>query len=452
MMTVIAFFVCIGVLVSIHEYGHFWVARRCGVKVLRFSVGFGPQLATKLDRHGTEWAISAIPLGGYVKMLDTREAPVADDLLEQTFNSKTLLQRSLIVVAGPVANLLLAIILLTGLNLWGTPALKPIIASPASQSAAAQAGLQVGDELIELDGEALIGWADVRWALLKAKSEAVRLTINRAGVSLDKTIALPPLAERVGEGDAKSDVLTKLGLLPQPLPMPPVLAEVSAQGAAAKAGLQAGDTITAIGGKTVSIWSDVTTVVRASANKTLTVTVLRNEQSLNLTVTPEAKVSGEQTIGQLGVRAKEDAAVIARYTTVRRYDFFPAIGQGVSRTWDLASMSLTIMGKMLIGQASLANLSGPLTMADYAGQTASLGLATYLGFVALISVSIGVLNLLPIPMLDGGHLLYHLIEWVRGKPLSESVMARVQQFGMALLFLLMGIAFYNDLLRYLFKP
>ncbi len=444
--TLLAFAVALGVLITFHELGHYWVARRCGVRVLRFSVGFGKVLARRVDRHGTEWAFSAIPLGGYVKMLDegvvagtpVAGTPVAAD--GQAFNQKSLLQRSAIVIAGPVANLLLAALLYAALGLVGTQEPAPVLDAPAPATAAALAGFQEGDRITSINGQEIQSWGEARWQLLDGLTSGgeVRVQVNTAsGMSRERQLQL---ARGTIEPEG-SDLMAEAGLaLARPRAQ---ITEVLAGGAGEQFGLRNGDIVVEVGQLHSPTPADMVKEIQASPGVPVSVKVLRDGTTLSFDVIPQADTAADgSNVGRIGVLLGADFPMV----TVS-YGVFDSLQRGVVRTAETAWFSLKMMGRMVVGDVSLRNVSGPVTIADYAGQTARIGLAAYIGFLALISVSIGVLNLLPIPMLDGGHLMYYAIEAVRGKPVPEKWMEAGQRIGLGLLAGLMGLAFFNDFMR-----
>lgn len=440
--TLLAFAVALGILVVVHEFGHYTAARLVGVKVLRFSVGFGKPLFTRRwGKDGTEWSLAALPLGGYVKMLDEREGVVAEADLPRSFNRQRVGARMLILVAGPVANLLLAILLYWGLFLHGVPGLKPVIAEPPAASAAARAGLHDGDEIRAIGTEPVASWADLQWALLRQLPAQQPLSIvlnngstrslDAAGVSID----------------GESDIAAKLGIsLFEPV-IPPVIGKVLPGGAGASAGLQAGDRIVSVNGQALDQWASLVKLIRSHAGQPLALQIQRGSQSIAVHLVPEVSQVNGVAVGKLGIGPQIEEAMFVGMLTQTRYGVVKALDKAVAKTWDTSIFSLQMMGRMLTGDVSWRNLSGPLTIADYAGQSARAGGVAFISFLALVSISLGVLNLLPIPLLDGGHLMYHIAELIQGKPVSERVMQIGQQIGMALLLTLMVFAFYNDLTR-----
>ena len=464
MLTLLAFIVALGVLIAVHEYGHYRVAVACGIKVLKFSIGFGKPLYTwRLKGKPTEFAIGMLPLGGYVKMLDEREAPVDASERHLAFNTQPLKSRAAVVVAGPIANLLLAIVLYSIVNWSGLQEPKAILASPVAGSIAERAGLR-GQELVQqaaFDGEALEvvrSFEDLRWRLTQGAltGRDVRLAVSR-NAQADPSVDAPSkevllkLSE-LNASDADAQLFQKIGIL-GPWTQP-VIGEVTAGGAAEKAGLRAGDVVQRVGNIPIVDGQQLRESIRNSAASgksagagqaavlPQTWQVLRAGQALTLTVSPEARQEGKLVVGRIGAYVGTPPQFV-----MVQYGVFDGLWQGAVRTWDVSVLTLKMMGKMVTGQASLKNLSGPLTIADYAGKSASLGLSAYLVFLALISVSLGVLNLLPLPVLDGGHLMYYLWEAVTGRPVSDAWMDKLQRGGVALLLVMMSVALFNDVTR-----
>ena len=450
MLTIASFVLALGLLIAIHEYGHYRVAVACGVKVLRFSVGFGKVLY-RWQRKGspTEFVIGAFPIGGYVKMLDEREAPVPESERHLAFNTQPLRSRIAIVAAGPLANLLLAVLLYAIVNWSGVEHAAPILSSPVAGSIAERAGL-VGAERIEavgFDGDELQkirSFEDVRWILTRGALEGqdVRLKISASGRAGGNEVLL-----KLGEmetADANAELFRTIGIV-GPFSTP-AIGEVLSGGAAEKAGLRDGDIVRQVGAQKIVDGQQLRQLIRSSVVKDQAVTavwkVSRLGAEIDLTVTPEVRQENEIMIGKIGAYVGTmPEQVMVRYGAV------DGLWRGVTRTWEVSALTLNMMGKMLVGDASLKNLSGPLTIADYAGKSASLGLNQYLLFLALISVSLGVLNLMPLPILDGGHLMYYLWEGVTGKPVSDVWMERLQRGGVSILLVMMSIALFNDIVR-----
>jgi regulator of sigma E protease len=445
LFTLVAFIVALGVLIVVHEYGHYLVARLCGVTVLRFSVGFGkPLAARRFSPGGTEWVIAALPFGGYVKMLDEREGPVAAAELHRAFSRQNVWKRIAIVSAGPLANFLLAIVLYWGLFVSGVPDARPTIAAPAAGSFAAQAGLARGDTLLRMNGEPVQGWQEARWRLLQlaiARATVNLEVVDRAGHISWKTVDLRAFELEGLEGDP----VARMGLrLYRP---DPVIGRSLPGGVAQRAGLQPDDRITAVDGRPIDTWDEFVIAVRNHPGETLRIRVLRGKGLSELTLTPEPFSDRGRTIGRIGAEPRIDAEEMKNMFTVVRHDPAVALALAAGKTWETSVFSLKMIGKMLLGEVSWRNLSGPVTIADYAGQSAQAGWVSYLVFLAIISISLGVLNLLPIPLLDGGHLLYYVVEIVKGRPVSEKAMELGQRVGLAVLLFLMAFAFYNDINR-----
>jgi regulator of sigma E protease len=446
--TLLAFIAAVSILVTIHELGHYWVARLCNVKILRFSVGFGrPLLLRRLGKDRTEWVIAALPLGGYVKMLDERDMEVAGDEKHRAFNRQPVWKRSAIVIAGPVANLLLACILYWVLFVQGIPGLKPHIAAPVAASAAAKAGFRDFDLIRRIADQEVSNFQDVRWQLLKEalKKGTVDIEVeDSAGNGALRRLDLDTLTKE----DLDQDFLIKLGLIPSRPPVTTVISDVLAGKPAARAGLEKGDRVVFADGKPLRNWDDLVSIVSASAQREIDIGVVRGDREIHIKVVPddEADASGKRT-GRIGIVPSIDREAAQKLYTTVRYDPATALVKAIVKVGDMSVFSLKMMGRMITGDVSLKNLSGPITIADYAGQSARQGLSVYIGFLALVSISIGILNLLPVPVLDGGQLVYHVVEILKGSPVSERIMEVGQQIGLALLLGLMVFAFYNDIQR-----
>ncbi len=445
MTTLLAFLATLAILIVFHEFGHYLVARLAGVKVLRFSVGFGKVVGCKTDRHGTDWALSAIPLGGYVKMLDEREAPVPEALLGQAFNRKPVTARMAIVVAGPLANFLLAILLFWALFMVGVPVLKPVLGEPPAGTPAAVAGIRSGETVVSVAGETVESFQDLHWLVLKHAigQDSLRVeTVDAGNHFNERGLNVPSEDESFEQAPLKV-----LGLVRYLPPIAPVLGEIGQDGVAARAGLLSGDRIRGIDGKAIGEWEQVIAAVRAAPGTPLRFQIERRGEAREFTLIPESVESESKRIGRIGAGPRIDPEAMDQYLGEARYGPVEALSRAVSRTWDLSAFSLEMLGRMLVGQVSIKNLSGPITIADYAGQSAESGLASFVAFLALVSVSLGVLNLLPVPLLDGGHLLYYFAEFFTGRPVSEHVQEIGQKIGIGLLSLLMFFALFNDLQR-----
>jgi regulator of sigma E protease len=449
LITIAAFVVALGCLIVVHEYGHYLVARACGVKVLRFSVGFGkPLWARRLGRDATEWVVAAFPLGGYVKMLDEREGEVAPAELPRAFNRQSPWRRIAIVIAGPAANFLLAIVLYWVLFVQGVPGIKPEISEPPVGTPARVAGFAAGDTLVRIGDDPVATWQDVRWILLQHAVWKSAVTIE-ARNSLGAVVTRRLDMSRLTAADLDSDFLKTLGLTRFQLQLPPEVRRVNPGGAAMRAGLKKGDQILAIDNLRVEGVEHAIRTIQKSPGKTLVFEVRREGAILPaIPVTPDTFTEkDDRKIGRINADLGNSQEALSKYLVEVRYGPVDGLVRALRQTRDTTVFSLIMLGKMIVGEVSLKNLSGPITIADYAGQSAQSGAASYLLFLALISISLGVLNLLPIPLLDGGHLMYYTIEILKGRPISDRAIEIGQHVGMALLLTLMAFALYNDIYR-----
>lgn len=449
LQTLVAFLVALAVLIVVHELGHYWVARWCGVKVLRFSVGMGKIVySRRVGPDQTEWALSVLPLGGYVKMLDAREQDLSGlptEDLKREFTRQPVLKRMAIVVAGPLANFLLAIAVFAALYSYGTPEPTTRLRAVAEQTAAYQAGLRGGELITSVNGETVRIWSDLRWKVMQLALEKApaRFDVQRPNPSPSGGNLLDTVTVRLNglsPEDLEGDFLAKLGLeLARPQP---VLGKIIPDGPAMQAGLREGDRILEVNGKPIPDGLAFVELVRSSPGKPLQIGGLRNEQEFSITVTPESYIRNDVAIGRIHAEVPlMPEMIIAREAPL------PALVKAARKTWDTSVLTLKMLGKMLVGEISFRNITGPITIADYAGQTARIGLISYLTFIAFISISLGVMNLLPIPVLDGGLLLYYSLELLTGRALPERFGELAQRAGVGILMALMAVAVFNDIVR-----
>lgn len=448
LFTIISFIVALGILITFHEFGHYLIARLCGVKVLKFSIGFGqPLLKKQWGKDKTEWVIAAIPLGGYVKMLDEREGKVEPEDLPRSFNRQTVGKRFAIVSAGPIANFLLAIFFYWLLFIIGMNGMKPILGPIVPDTPAAYSAFETGETIQKIDNKSVASWQDVRWALLThAVNKEPRLqveTINDKGEVAQRNLNL----SHISPDELDGDFLKIIGLNSYQPALKPVIDQVMSGGAADRAGLLVGDEILAIDNEDIYDWPVLVQIIQDNPNQLLNLDVLRDNQIIRIAVTPESANEGGIQVGKVGIVPFIDYAEFEYLFVKVSYPMGESFIKALDKTWDTSILTLQMLVKMITGDVSWKNISGPISIADYAGQSAQMGLAAYIGFLALISISLGVLNLLPIPVLDGGHLMYYAIEIVKGKPLSDKAMLIGHQIGMAMLFTLMTFAIYNDIYR-----
>ncbi len=448
--SILAFVAAIGILVTIHEFGHYWVARLCGVKVLRFSVGFGkPLWIKKAGVDQTEYVLASIPLGGYVKMLDEREGEVAADELDRTFNRQPVSKRFAIVAAGPMFNFLFAIAAYSLMYISGVNGIKPYIGEVSNPSIAWSAGVQEKDLIMSINGIETLSWEKARLTMMQEAVDGAELHFQVQGKDLQIRDLQLDTSELNFLQEEQTDLLKQIGFGMWRPQIPPKIDEVLAGGAAEAAGLKAGDDIISLNGNKVDnirLWVDL---IRGNASVEMPLVVRRDGQRVELLLTPRLKNDNGNEIGYIGVK---NVVVIPeeirqKLRVVEKYGLVDATLEAVNKTWQMSVLTLKVLGKLVVGEASVKNLSGPITIAKYAGLSAQIGLEQFFSFLAIISISLGVLNLLPVPMLDGGHLMYYCIEILKGSPVSEGMEAVGQRIGMALLMMLMTIAIYNDVLR-----
>ncbi len=442
-----AFIIALGILITVHEFGHFWVARKCGIHVERFSIGFGKALWRRTDRQGTEYVIALIPLGGYVKMLDERVSPVAPEHRHMAFNNKTIGQRAAVVSAGPIANFLLAVVVYWLVFIIGVPAIRPVVADIKPDSIAAQANISSGMELKSVDGTETPDWNSVRFALIgKIGDENMTVQVIPPGSShpVEKILDL-----RQWRFDPdKQDPVLSLGIMPVRPRLDSLLENVTPGTAAEKAGLQKGDRIVKVNGQEIDAWHTFTSFVSNNPNVLLELSVDRAGHIISLSMTPEVKQQARgKEVGFAGVELRV-IPLADEYKMVQQYGPFSAIYQAGDKTWQLMRLTVNMMGKLIVGDVKVNNLSGPISIAKGAGVSADSGLVYYLMFLALISVNLGIINLVPLPVLDGGHLLFLIIEKIKGGPVSERVQDFSYRIGAMVLVLLMGLALFNDFSRF----
>ncbi|MFT7457924.1 MAG: regulator of sigma E protease [Planctomycetota bacterium] len=446
--SILAFIVVLGILITFHEFGHYWVARLCDVKILRFSIGFGrPLWKRNFGEDQSEFVIAALPLGGYVKMLDEREGTVSEKDKHRAFNNKSLSQRIMIVIAGPLFNFIFAIAAYWLMYVVGVNDLKPLIGEINSTSIAAESGFRTGDEIIGVDGKKTPTWSavidttvanivnarEVEFTVRRGQTSEVQISLDLARISIDEM--------------ASGQLFKAIGLFPKRPIVPAIIGEIIADGAAEQAGMQVGDEIMRVDDAPIKDWMAWVEIIRTNPQKVLQVELMRSGESRLIRIVPLSVVEGDKKVGKIGAGVEKSYLEDTSYLAVESYSLIPAFFRAVQKTGEMSMLTLRILGKMIMGEASVKNLSGPVSIAQYAGKTANLGIAAFLGFMAIISVSLGVLNLLPVPLLDGGHLLFYLIEMIKGSPLTESFQVAGQQFGLILLLGLMSIALYNDVMR-----
>jgi regulator of sigma E protease len=447
LISIIAFAAAVSILVGFHELGHYWVAKRLGVKVLKFSVGFGKALwKRKAGADGTEYVLAAIPLGGYVKMLDEREGSVKPDDLPRAFNRQHVTTRIAIVAAGPLANFLLAIVAYWLMFMLGVTGIKPVVGHITPGTVAAHAGLKSGDQIVAANNERTPTWEAANLAIIDQalKQGEVTLTVrDPRGGTRQRVLDVRDPRQVLNAGN----LLKTLGITPWQPTIAPVLGKLTADGAARQSGLRPGDRIISANGRVITQWQDWVNFVRAHPNESASLVIKRGGDRMRVNLHTDVVREDGRRIGRIGAYPHVNQARLDAMQVEVRYNPVSAFGMAIGKTWDFSALTVRILWKLIMGEASLRNVSGPITIAEYAGVSAVLGLSAFLGALAVFSISIGVLNLLPVPMLDGGHLLYYFIELVKGSPVSETAEAVGQRIGLAVLAGLMALAFYNDFAR-----
>ena len=447
----IAFVVALGVLVTVHEFGHFWVARTLGVKVLTFSVGFGRALWSHRSREGeTEYVVAMIPLGGYVRMLDESEGDVAEHERHRAFNRQPLSTRIAVVVAGPAFNFLFAILAYWCMYMIGVDGLRPIVAETVPGSVAEQAGFQPGDEMESVQGDEVETWQAAVQAIIAASLDDARIGVEVLDVGHRRQERVIDLGAIVVDDLTRGRFFDRIGIAPAQPMLPAVIGRVEAGRPAQRDGLLPGDRVLQAAGQNVESWPDLVRMVRERPGEMLVVAVERDGARVTIRLTPDVEQAADGSrFGRIGAAVSEPKGLMARYFVTERHDPWSALVKGITKTGDISGLTLRMLWKMVLLEVSVENLSGPIGIAEYAGASARFGLSRFLEFLGIVSVSLGILNLLPIPLLDGGHLLYYAVEFSRGRPVSETFRFVGQRLGIALLVGLMGLALYNDLARLL---
>ena len=445
--TLIAFIGALAILISVHEFGHFWVARKLGVKVLKFSIGFGKPLWTKKGIvDNTEFVIAAIPLGGYVKMLDEREEPVHEDELHRAFNRQSLKVRSAIVIAGPLFNFIFAIAAFWLIFFVGESGMRPMVGEIINNSPAAEAGLIVGDEIVSVGERKTSTWENTVYAFLASsiESDSISVTVNNDDYGQrDILVNL----ESINTDDTDNFLLDQIGLKPFLPKLPAAIGRVLIGEPADLAGLREGDKITKVNDQLISSWSEFVIVIRDNPEISLDISFERNGFVSETKLKPVSLKNNGQNIGRIGAAASVPEGFVEQYQAKTNYGPLESLDLAANKTWDFSILTLKVLGKIITGDASINNLSGPITIAQTAGRSANIGFLYFVKFLAIVSISLGVLNLLPIPVLDGGHLFFYILEAIKGSELSESFMEVGQKIGMVLLLMLMSVAFYVDISR-----
>lgn len=451
MLTLLAFILTLGILVTVHEYGHFQVARWCGVKVLKFSVGFGkPIWSKKIGSDQTEFIIAAIPLGGYVKMLGEEQLSSAENTagqdMSRAFSQQSVIKRMAIVLAGPFANLLLAVILYWALFMTGTVGIKPFIGNVLENTPAAASQIRSGEMIQKVNGKDVATWQDVRWILLNESLKNGSVEIQ--AIDNNQQIHLYQIATTgLNDDNTDVDILQKLGLTVYQPKVPARIGQIVENSPADSAGLEVGDLVVAINDKEIGDWEALVQEVRLHPAEKLEMVIQRDSKEYRLSIIPEAAKENGEAVGRIGAGFKAEQAQLDQYFVTQHFTIIEALAKSVEKTWETSIFSLKMLGNMLIGNVSWKGISGPVTIASYAGQSANMGVKVFIGFLALVSISIGVLNLLPIPILDGGHFMYYMVEFFTGKPVSEAVINVGQRVGFFILGWMMVLVLYNDMNR-----
>ncbi len=447
--TIFFFIVALGVLVTVHEFGHFWVARRLGVKVLRFSIGFGTPLWRRVGRvDDTEYVVAAVPLGGYVKMLDEREGEVQEGELHRAFNRQSLPVRTAIVVAGPLFNFLFAIFAYWLVFVSGDVGTRPVVGEITVASVAQIAGFQVDDEILTVGGRKTPTWEMALYTLLSGSSGSEDIAVQVKDAAGREQVRTLPIEKLSGVAD-DGDVLGSLGLTPGRPVVPAVIKQVVAGEAASNAGMLSGDKILSVDGEEVVAWNGFVRYIRERPAEEVRLEISRGVEQLELSMLVGSRMEGDKSVGRIGAEVDIPEGLFDDYRVEVKLGAVDALGAAVGKSWDMSRFMLSMLGRMVTGEASVKNLGGPISIAQSAGKSASYGMLYFLKFLAVVSISLGILNLLPVPVLDGGHLLFFLVEWIKGSPPSEEMLMQGQRIGLALLLLLMGVAFYVDISRLL---
>ena len=450
LLSIFAFVISIGLLITFHEFGHFWVARLFNVKVLRFSIGFGRSIFTKVfGNDRTEFTIGIFPLGGYVKMLDDREGKIKDEEREREFNGKPVWQRFCIVLAGPIFNFIFAIIVYSIVYFVGINALKPIVGNVEPFSISAKSGFVEGQQILAVNDKTTPTWIAVHDAFISNIISENIVSIDVVDINGVKQTFDLNLSDISIDEMVEGKLLNRIGLGVVKFKLPAIIGEVQKNSPAETNGLLKNDRIVSINGNLIDSWEELVEIIKASPDKDLNVEILREETLVNIQLKPESYQLNDENIGRIGVGPAINDDFYDHYFTLEQYSLHLAILRAFQKTWEMSVLTLKVLAKMITGDASVKNLSGPITIAEYAGQQAGIGITAFLTFLAIVSISLGVLNLLPIPLLDGGHLVYYVIEFVTGKPVSDSIQITGQQIGLFLLLGLMGLALYNDFVRLL---